>query len=171
MTQCVDGHIEIAYLGREPSRCTSTMFFVSGPGGNLGLRGGGMNKSATAQCARAVSLFRGLYARVARDLGVDVSYISRIAHGKRKSKVVEKAIAREFNKVVAIMRNGPARLSQKPYIVVTLQCPLCNTPQKVHLDARPKFGQARGERVSCVSCGHHFKLTIPEKIIRGPFPA
>ena len=72
-----------------------------------------MNKSATAQCARAVSLFRGLYARVAHDLGVDVSYISRIARGERKSKVAEKALTKEFKKVVAIMNNGLARPGKK----------------------------------------------------------
>ena len=68
-----------------------------------------MNKSTGAQCATAVSLFRGLYARVARKLGVDVSYISRIARGERKSKVAEKAITREFNKVLASIRNTSAR--------------------------------------------------------------
>ena len=74
-----------------------------------------MNKSETAQCATAVSLFRGLYARVARKLGVDVSYISRIARGERKSKVAERALIREFNKVVSVMRNGSARSSKIRY--------------------------------------------------------
>lgn len=68
-----------------------------------------MNKSVAVPCATAVSVFRGLYARVARDLGVDASYISRIARGERKSEVAEKAISREFNKVLAIMRNGSIR--------------------------------------------------------------
>ena len=68
-----------------------------------------MKNSATAQCARAVSLFRGLYARVARDLGVDVSYVSRIARGERKSEVTEKALNREFNKVLASVKNVSAR--------------------------------------------------------------
>jgi len=74
-----------------------------------------MNKSETKQCATAVSLFRGLYARVARKLGVDVSYISRIARGERKSKVAERALTREFNKVVSVMRNGSARSSKIRY--------------------------------------------------------
>jgi len=74
-----------------------------------------MNKSETTQCATAVSLFRGLYARVARKLGVDVSYISRIARGERKSKVAERALIREFNKVVSVMRNGSARSSKIRY--------------------------------------------------------
>jgi hypothetical protein len=65
-----------------------------------------MKKSKTEQCARAVSLFRGLYARVGHKLGVDVSYISRIARGERKSKVAEKALNREFYKVLALIRSG-----------------------------------------------------------------
>jgi hypothetical protein len=75
-----------------------------------------MKKSGPAQCAVAVSLFRGLYARVARNLGVDVSYVSRIARGQRKSKVAEKALTTEFNRVVAILRNGLARPSKKLHI-------------------------------------------------------
>jgi hypothetical protein len=130
-----------------------------------------MKKSATAQCAMAVSRFRGLYARVARKLGVDVSYISRIARGERKSKVAEKALIKEFNKVVAVMRNGSAQSGKKLYVVVTLQCPRCKTLQKVHIAAHAGFGQASGERISCIKCDNHFKVTIPDKIIRGPFPA
>ena len=43
----------------------------------------------------AVSLFRGIYNRVAKRLGVDPSYVSRVARGERKSVVVEKALAEE----------------------------------------------------------------------------
>jgi transcriptional regulator with XRE-family HTH domain len=77
-----------------------------------------MNKSATAQCATAVSLFRGLYARVARDLGVDVSYVSRIARGERKSEAAKKALTREFNKAVSVMTNALIRSSKKLYVEV-----------------------------------------------------
>lgn len=57
----------------------------------------------------AVSLFRGLYARVARNVGVDVSYISRIARGERRSKVAEKALNQEFSKTLKLIRNGSSR--------------------------------------------------------------
>ncbi len=130
-----------------------------------------MNKSATAQCARAVSLFRGLYARVARDLGVDVSYVSRIARGERKSKVAEKALKKEFNKAVTVMKNGPVRSSKKLDVELKLQCPRCKTLQKVHIAARHRFGKSGGERIPCINCDNRIKVTIPNKIIRGPFPA
>ena len=68
-----------------------------------------MNESTAAQCATAVSLFRGLYARVAHKLGVDVSYVSRIARGERKSTLAERALTREFNKVLALLRNNSSQ--------------------------------------------------------------
>jgi transcriptional regulator with XRE-family HTH domain len=43
----------------------------------------------------SVSLFRGIYNRVAKRLGVDPSYVSRVARGERKSELVEKALAEE----------------------------------------------------------------------------
>ena len=43
----------------------------------------------------SVSLFRGIYNRVAKRMGVDPSYVSRVARGERKSAVVEKALAEE----------------------------------------------------------------------------
>jgi transcription elongation factor Elf1 len=130
-----------------------------------------MNKSGSAQCARAVSLFRGLYARVAHDLRVDVSYISCIARGERKSKVAEKALAKEFKKVVGVMRTDLACSSKKLYVVVKLECPRCKTQQKVHIAAGLGLRQTGGERISCINCDHYFKVPIPDKIIRGPFPA
>jgi hypothetical protein len=36
--------------------------------------------------------YRGLYARVARRLGVDRSYVSRVARGERRSRRVERAL-------------------------------------------------------------------------------
>ena len=64
-----------------------------------------MERSVGASCDRAVSLFRGLYGRVARDLGVDPSYISRIARGERKSKIAQLAINREFRRILALIGN------------------------------------------------------------------
>jgi hypothetical protein len=46
-----------------------------------------------------VSLLRGLYTRVARQLGVDISYVSRVARGERQSDVVEAALATEMQKI------------------------------------------------------------------------
>jgi hypothetical protein len=45
------------------------------------------------------SLYRGLYSRVARQLGVDRSYVSRVARGERRSKVVEAALRTEVKRI------------------------------------------------------------------------
>jgi hypothetical protein len=68
-----------------------------------------MNKLDIRPCAKAVAIFRGLYARVADDLDVDPSYVSRIARGQRKSKVTEKALDREFNRAVALVSKLAAK--------------------------------------------------------------
>ena len=70
---------------------------------------GNMKRSVAIPCSTVVSLFRGLYARVGRDLGLDASYISRVARGERRSEVAEAAIDREFNKVLALIGNGSGR--------------------------------------------------------------
>jgi hypothetical protein len=42
---------------------------------------------------------RGLYARVAKQLGLDPSYVSRVANGKRRSKRISLAIEVELSKM------------------------------------------------------------------------
>ena len=44
-------------------------------------------------------LYRGLYSRVARQLGVDRSYVSRVARGERRSKKVEAALRAELKRI------------------------------------------------------------------------
>ena len=44
-------------------------------------------------------LYHGLYSRVARTLGVDRSYVSRVARGERSSKPVEAALAAEIKRI------------------------------------------------------------------------
>ena len=43
--------------------------------------------------------YRGLYARVARRVGVDRSYVSRVARGERSSKRVEQALQAELKRI------------------------------------------------------------------------
>jgi hypothetical protein len=46
-----------------------------------------------------VSLFRGLYTRVAQKLGVDPSYVSRVARGERESDAVKAVLSTEMRKI------------------------------------------------------------------------
>jgi hypothetical protein len=59
-----------------------------------------MNRDNTPKRpAPLVSLFRGLYTRVAQKLGVDTSYVSRVARGERKSDAVTAALSEEMQEI------------------------------------------------------------------------
>jgi hypothetical protein len=58
------------------------------------------------------SLIRGLYGRVARQLKVDPSYVSRVARGERQSAVIEGSLERELKRIMAMVstnHNGSGR--------------------------------------------------------------
>jgi hypothetical protein len=46
-----------------------------------------------------LSLYRGIYSRVARKLGTDPSYVSRVARGERRSEKVEAALLKEMQRI------------------------------------------------------------------------
>ena len=50
------------------------------------------------------SLVRGLYRRVADRLGVDPSYVSRVARSERHSKPIADALRRELDKIMKHLR-------------------------------------------------------------------
>jgi hypothetical protein len=61
------------------------------------------------------SLIRGLYGRVARQLKVDPSYVSRVARGERQSDEIENALERELKRIMQLVsRNhtGHAKASK-----------------------------------------------------------
>jgi len=49
---------------------------------------------------RYVQSLCGLYSRVARQLGVDRSYVSRVARGERRSEPIERALSNEFDRIM-----------------------------------------------------------------------
>lgn len=58
------------------------------------------------------SLIRGLYGRVARQLKVDPSYVSRVARGERQSDVIEVSLERKLKRIMAMVgtnHNGAGR--------------------------------------------------------------
>jgi hypothetical protein len=50
---------------------------------------------------RLASVTRGLYKRVADKFGVDPSFVSRVAAGKRRSPKIEAHLDREVSKILA----------------------------------------------------------------------
>lgn len=55
-----------------------------------------MQPQSEPKPADIISDFHGLYARVARKLGVSPSMVSRVARGNRKSLQIERALREEF---------------------------------------------------------------------------
>lgn len=55
--------------------------------------------------------YRGLFSRVAREVGVDRSYVSRVARGERQSERVQNALNREIARIekLASQGNGSSR--------------------------------------------------------------
>src|ERR1700732_4621899 len=45
------------------------------------------------------ALYRGLYVRIARKLGVDASYVSRVARGDRRSSEIETALRQALDEI------------------------------------------------------------------------
>lgn len=60
---------------------------------------------------RRHALYRGVYSRVAKQLGLDRSYVSRVASGQRRSKKVEAALMAEIRRIekLAGKRQAKAR--------------------------------------------------------------
>lgn len=62
------------------------------------------------------SLIRGLYGRVARNLKVDPSYVSRVARGERQSDVIEASLERELKRIMTLVgtsQNGAGRHTKR----------------------------------------------------------
>jgi hypothetical protein len=49
--------------------------------------------------ATLVSEYRGIYNRIAAQMGVDPSYVSRIARGERSNDLVQTALLKEVNRL------------------------------------------------------------------------
>jgi transcriptional regulator with XRE-family HTH domain len=57
------------------------------------------NNNKQSSNFKRYQLYRGLYSRVARKLGVDRSYVSRVARGERKSPEIEAALQAELRRI------------------------------------------------------------------------
>ncbi len=70
------------------------------------------NHNIDAELARH-SLYRGVYSRVAKQLGLDRSYVSRVASGQRRSKQVEAALLAEIKRIEKIAGKKTAKARAK----------------------------------------------------------
>jgi transcriptional regulator with XRE-family HTH domain len=53
---------------------------------------------------QAITLFRGIYRRVAKRLDVDPSYVSRVARGERRAAFVTEALEIEIRRALGMAR-------------------------------------------------------------------
>jgi len=63
-------------------------------------------RSANTTPYNLASLIRGLYGRVARQLKVDPSYVSRVARGERQSGKIEACLERELRRIMTLVRKN-----------------------------------------------------------------
>ena len=71
---------------------------------------GELPKDKITKLNRLVETLCGIYSRVARRLGVDRSFVSRVARGERRSEEIENALAAEYERAITIetaTRNAP----------------------------------------------------------------
>ena len=54
------------------------------------------------------SLYRGIYNRVARKMGCDPSYVSRVARGQRSSRAIARALQVEIEHVMKLVARDTA---------------------------------------------------------------
>jgi hypothetical protein len=56
------------------------------------------------------------------------------------------------------------------FIVMFVECSRCKTKQKVHVAARPGPTLITNEMIRCLNFDHHFRASVPDKIVAGPVP-
>jgi transcriptional regulator with XRE-family HTH domain len=69
-------------------------------------------KNRMSRLNRYIQSLCGLYSRIARQLNVDRSYVSRVARGERRSPEIEQALVTEFNRVTS--EQDPAQIPNQP---------------------------------------------------------
>ena len=69
--------------------------------GNIGDR---RSHGSTKSLLTRHSLYRGVYSRVARQLKVDRSFVSRVANGQRTSAKVESALRKEIARIERLLK-------------------------------------------------------------------
>ena len=58
------------------------------------------NQNEIMNSLQAITLFRGIYRRVAQRLDIDPSYVSRVARGERRAAFVTEALKEEIHRAM-----------------------------------------------------------------------
>lgn len=106
------------------------------------------------------SLFRGAYQRVARRLGVDPSYVSRVARQERRSAAVSAALKKE---VARILQVNQAVLAQSVSAQLQLAETFCQWARRATAQGRTDDG--------CVACARQAAASVFRFLARLPAEA
>jgi hypothetical protein len=61
-------------------------------------------------------------------------------------------------------------MADERYVVMAVECQHCKTKQKVHIAVGTDGAQTADQSIPCINCPHHFRVTVPTRIVAGPFP-
>jgi tartrate dehydratase beta subunit/fumarate hydratase class I family protein len=61
-------------------------------------------------------------------------------------------------------------MADERFVVVTVECQHCKTKQKVHVAITTGSAQMRHQMIQCIDCAKYSDVTVPDKIMCGPFP-
>ena len=61
-------------------------------------------------------------------------------------------------------------MADEPHVVMTVECSHCKIKQKVHVAASADGAQVSDRTIQFIRCDNHFKVTVANRTIRGPFP-
>jgi DNA-binding NarL/FixJ family response regulator len=53
----------------------------------------------------------------------------------------------------------------------TIECPHCKVRQKIQIAVRARLAQTGQQYISCLNCASEFEVSLPNKIVAGPFTA
>lgn len=61
--------------------------------------------------------------------------------------------------------------TESSFVVTTIECPHCKVKQKVNVGVNLRPGHMPTQYVFCINCDSEFDVTVPDKIVGGPFIA
>jgi transposase-like protein len=66
---------------------------------------------------------------------------------------------------------GGRAMADETYAEMTVECPICQTAQRIHVSVSTGGGQVGAQSMACLNCNSYFNVTVPDSVVDGPFPA
>jgi hypothetical protein len=54
---------------------------------------------------------------------------------------------------------------------MSVECPQCKVRQNIHVGLRSGVAKKESQYISCINCHSEFDVSVPDKIVAGPFVA